>query len=247
MPLSSELLLFVLVGVTAILFSSVGNAGAAGYLAAMAIVGVAPETMRPTALVLNVVVALVSAILFMRSERLPLRLVLPFMVGSVPAAYVGGAIVLPGTHYKLLVALLLLFVAWRLVVQPVRADDAECRPPPTAVMVVLGAVIGLLSGLSGIGGGIFLNPLLVLAHWAPPRRAAGATATFNVANSIAGVLGAKGSLQHVAPDFAGLVAVAAAGGVVGATLGSRVLSGTALRRILAVALAIVAVRLLIPG
>ena len=170
----------------AVLYSSVGHAGASAYLAAMGLFGVAPAAMRPAALVMNVVVATAGTWRFASAGVVPWRLLTPLCAASVPAAFVGGAVQLPARVYAPLLALTLVFGAWRLWAQLERAD---LRPAPGArVLLAVGAGFGLLAGLTGIGGGIFLSPTLILAGWETPRRTAGASVTFILANSIAGLL-----------------------------------------------------------
>jgi uncharacterized membrane protein YfcA len=157
----------------AILYSSVGHAGASAYLAAMALVGMAPDSMRPTALALNVFVSTIVVVRFSRAGHLPWRQLVPLVGGSIPMAFVGGLIDLPGEIYRPLVAAVLLAGALRLATaRPGGAERADADVPGVAG-VASGAGIGLLAGLTGTGGGIFLTPLLVLAGWAGTRGAAG--------------------------------------------------------------------------
>ena len=160
-----ELLLAALFLAAAILYSSVGHAGASAYLAAMALVGVSPATMRPTALVLNLFVAGIVIARFWRVGHLPWRHLAPLAIGSVPMAFIGGSIDLPGQVYRPLVAAVLLAGAARLATASAPADDEERAGVPWLPGVAAGAVIGLVAGLTGTGGGVFLTPLLVLAAW----------------------------------------------------------------------------------
>src|SRR2546427_6401748 len=153
----------------------------------MGLFGVAPAAMRPAALVMNVVVATAGAWRFASAGVVPWRLLTPLCAASVPAAFVGGAVQLPAKVYAPLLALTLLFGAWRLWAQLERAD---LRPAPGArVLLAVGAGFGLLAGLTGIGGGIFLSPTLILAGWETPRPTAGAAVTFILGDSIARLLG----------------------------------------------------------
>src|SRR3712207_1382952 len=160
-------LLTVLIFAAAILYSSVGHAGASGYLAAMALVGLAPEVMKPTALALNILVATIAPVRFYRAGYFYWSALWPFAIGSVPLAFVGGAITLPGYVYKPAVGIVLLYAAYRLVrstMKEPRQAAVKGISIPTAPAVASGGVIGLLSGLTGTGGGIFLSPLLLI-HW----------------------------------------------------------------------------------
>ena len=186
---AEELLLAALFFAAALLYSSVGHAGASAYLAAMALVGVPPAIMRPTALILNLFVATIVTVRFARAGHLPWRSLVPLAIGSVPAAFIGGSIDLPGEVYRLLVAAVLLVGAWRLATAPALADDADHPGVPWLAGIASGAAIGLLAGLTGTGGGIFLTPLLVLAGWTGTRDAAGLSGSFILVNSIAGLAG----------------------------------------------------------
>jgi uncharacterized membrane protein YfcA len=235
------LLLFLL---AAVLYSSVGHAGASAYLAAMALVGTAPEVMRPTALTLNVLVAGIVVIRFARAGHLPWRPLVPLLAGSVPAAFIGGMIQLPGDLYRPLVAIVLLIGAWRLATARIGNEPVRASVPWLAG-VLAGAGIGLLAGLTGTGGGIFLTPLLVFAGWAPTRQAAGLSGAFILANSIAGLAGLlTGGISLPAALPAWVLAVGL-GGLIGSWLGATRFSIFGLRRVLAVVLVVAALKLVV--
>lgn len=238
-----SLLLALLFLAAAALYASVGHAGASAYLAAMALVGVAPDVMRPTALVLNLFVASIVVVRFGRAGHLPWKSLLPLVAGSIPAAFVGGSIELPGEAYRPLVAVVLLAGAWRLATASGPDDDAVPRGVPVLPGIVAGAGIGLLAGLTGTGGGIFLTPLLVLAAWTGTRDAAGLSGAFIGLNSIAGLAGlATGGFTLPAALPLWVLAVVA-GGLVGSWLGAARLSVLSLRRALAVVLMLAAAKL----
>ncbi len=237
-------LLFVLFLLAAILYSSVGHAGASAYLAAMALVGTAPETMRPTALTLNLLVASIVVIRFARAGHLPWLQLLPLVVASVPAAFLGGLIQLPGELYRPLVAIVLLVGAWRLATarfgrEPVRAHV------PWQGGIVAGGGIGLLAGLAGTGGGIFLTPLLVFVGWAPTRQAAGLSGAFILANSIAGLAGIVTGGISLPAELPMWVVTVGAGGLIGSWFGASRFSIFGLRRALAVVLVVAAIKLFV--
>jgi uncharacterized protein len=237
------LVLAALFFAAAVLYSSVGHAGASAYLAAMALVGVAPETMRPTALVLNLFVATIVIVRFSRAGHLPWRDLAPLAAGSIPAAFLGGSIDLPGEVYRPLVALVLLAGAWRLATATIAPNDANGRGVPILPGVAAGATIGLLAGLTGTGGGIFLTPLLVLAAWTGTRGAAGLSGAFILVNSVSGLAGlviGGVSLPSGIPLWVGSVV---AGGLIGSWLGAARFSILNLRRALALVLVIAAVKL----
>lgn len=232
----------------AVLYSSVGHGGASAYLAIMALAGLEPLVMRPTALVLNVVVAGVVVVRFARAGQLPIGTLLPFLAGSVPLAFIGGAIVLPTRAYEVLVGLVLLVAAGRLWQTAARHDDAAVAgaiPRPASVLV--GAALGLLAGLTGTGGGIFLTPLLLFLGWAPPRTAAALSAGFILVNSLAGLAGNVAVVGVLPPALAAWVPAVVVGGLIGSELSLRRLSPVALRRALAVVLVVAAVKLLLLG
>jgi hypothetical protein len=234
--------LSALVFVAAVLYSMVGHAGASGYLAAMALVGVAPAMMKPIALTLNILVATVGTIQFARAGRFSWPLFWPFALGSVPLAYLGGSLALPVTLYKRVLALVLLYAAYRLLRTP--REAGEPRPVPRPVAVGAGAGIGFLSGMTGVGGGIFLSPLMLLAGWADARRTAAVSVAFILVNSISGLLGHIASVRSLPGEVGVLAGVALAGGFIGSTLGSRRLPNPVLRRLLAVVLVVAAAKLL---
>jgi uncharacterized membrane protein YfcA len=235
-----------LVFVAALLYSSVGHGGASGYLAAMALVGVAPATMKPTALVLNVLVATIASVQFLRAGCFSGAVFWPFAVTSIPLAFVGGAAVLPAPIYKQLVGIVLLYAAWRLATE-VHGVIGTPRHPPRALALVLGGAIGLLSGLVGVGGGIFLSPLLLFTGWAEMRVTAGVSAVFILVNSVAGIAGHLTGLALLPPAIPVLAVAAFAGGIVGSTYGARSLATPTLRRLLAVVLIVAGVKMLAGG
>jgi uncharacterized protein len=239
MPVEHDILLGVLFFAAALLYSSVGHGGGSGYLAAMALLGMPPAMMRPTALVMNIGVATISLYKFARAGGFDWRLFLPFALTSVPMAFVGGRIHLPVAWFGVLIGVVLLFSALRLFSETLRRDGQtrEVRgPPPLWLALLVGAAIGLLSGLTGVGGGIFLSPLVVLMGWGTVRNSAAPVAAFILANSVAGLIGLL-TRQQALPDALPYWVIAVlVGGLIGATLGARRLGNTGLRRALAAVL-----------
>lgn len=230
------MLLAALFFVAAVLYSAVGHAGASGYLAAMALVGVAPSTMRPTALVLNLLVAAIAAAQFARAGFFSWRLLWPFALGSVPLAYMGGTITLPGHWYNTVVGVLLLIAGLSLLwTRHTRLTAERTRFPPIAA-IACGALIGLLSGLTGTGGGIFLSPLLLLTGWADARETGAVAATFILVNSAAALAGNLRSVGYIPSEISYWAAAAVLGGLVGSQLGSRYVSSAVFRTLLALVL-----------
>jgi len=236
-------LLTIAIFVVAFLYSSVGHAGASGYIAVMSLMSMAPATVKPTALALNVLVASIGAWQFRRAGHFSWDLFWPFALLSVPMAWVGGYVALPNHVFQNLVGVVLLYSAWRFFARP----PAETEPtlPPRAAALSIGGGIGLLSGLTGTGGGIFLTPILLFMHWARTKNAAAVSALFILVNSISGLLGTvTGTGQF--PSFAlVLVAAAGIGGAIGSRLGSRNFDPIVIKRLLAAVLLIAGAKLLL--
>jgi uncharacterized membrane protein YfcA len=211
--------LFLAVGVIAFLYSSVGHAGASGYIAVMALWGLAPTIIRPTALVLNILVASIGAFQFWRAGHFDWRLFWPFALLSIPAAYVGGYLQLSAAVLKTLIGVVLLFSTGRLIFR--RGDPPSVAPPTPPIAIGTGAAIGFLSGLTGTGGGIFLTPILLFFKWAHIRQAAATSALFILVNSIAGLVGYFMANRSIPSLGAILAAAAVIGGTLGSHLGSR--------------------------
>lgn len=231
------------IGVMAALYSSVGHAGASGYLAVLALAGVAPETLRPVALALNVAVALLAAAQFIHCGHFRWALFWPFAVPAVPMAFLGGLVPLPARATRVLIGLVLLAAAARFLIRPV--NEEATRRPPKFLALLWGSALGLLAGLSGTGGGIFLSPLLVLRRWARSHEAAAASAVFILVNSLAG-LSAHVLAGRALPAPALPWALAAVGGgLAGSWLGSRRLPAAGLRRVLAVVITVAGGKLLL--
>jgi uncharacterized protein len=223
--------------ILALLYSAVGHGGASGYIAAMALVGVAPAVMRPTALVLNVAVATIASVRFARAGHFSFPLLWPFALGSIPLAFVGGAIQLPGHAYKLLVGVVLMIAAVRLWMETVQSTEPR-RPLNVPLAIGAGGGIGLLSGLTGTGGGIFLSPLLLFTRWSETRESGGVSATFILVNSLAGLAGNLASTDYLPSALPWWLLAAVVGGLIGSEIGSRRVQPRTFRRILAAVLAL---------
>jgi len=211
--------LFLAVGLIAFLYSSVGHAGASGYIAMMTLWGLAPAIIRPTALVLNILVASIGAFQFWRAGHFAWRLFWPFALLSIPAAYFGGHLQPSASILRTLIGLVLLFSATRLIFR--RDDPPKIFAPSQPAAITLGAGLGFLSGLTGTGGGIFLTPLLLFCRWAHIRQAAAVSALFILVNSIAGLAGYFTAVHSIPPLGIVLGAAAIIGGSFGSYLGSR--------------------------
>jgi uncharacterized protein len=211
--------LAVLMGFGAALYTSVGHAGASAYLALMALFGLPAQVMRPTALSLNILAGSLAAFRYHRAGYFSARTLWPFLVGAAPMAFVGGYLTLPAHHYRPLVGVVLLAAAIRLLWPGTFKPLREPGTVPIITGIASGAAIGLLSGLTGTGGGIFLSPLLLLFGWSTPRTASGVAVVFILVNSIAGLSGNIASVQSLPaqlPLFALFVLI---GTLVGTQLG----------------------------
>jgi uncharacterized protein len=241
----SELWLACLIFIAAVLYSSVGHGGASGYLAAMALFGLAPAVMKPTALVLNIIVAAITTVKFYRAGSFNRSLFWRFAIGSIPCAFFGGMVSIPTQIYKPIVGMVLLYASARLGFSSIRSEPLEIRSPSTWLSIILGMAIGLLSGLTGVGGGIFLSPLLLLKGWATVKETAGVSAAFILVNSIAGLLGYLTKLPTL-PSGLWLWAIAAAvGGWLGAEYGSKKIGNKTLQRLLAIVLVIAGIKIIL--
>ncbi len=230
----------------AFLYSSVGHGGASGYLAILSFFSFAPREMATTALLLNIFVAGISLIAYARAGHFSARLTLPFLLGSIPFAFVGGMVQISSSIYTLLLAVALFSAAFRLLMQFERSSgiDKE-KTPPLLIAVPCGAVIGFLSGVVGVGGGIFLSPLILLTGWADVKRTSAAAAFFIVMNSIAGILGRGIQGNFSLGTFFPFMIAAFIGGLFGSMWGAKKVSNLGLRRLLAVVLLVAAAKLII--
>lgn len=236
------LMLCALIFGAAALYSSVGHAGASGYLAAMSLFGLSPAIMKPTALVLNILVAGFATVRLQRADLVNWRLLAPFVVTSIPLAFIGGSARLPDHWYRALIGLVLLAAALRLFIKPQENDQSRAKAPALYTALLVGGAIGLLSGLSGTGGGIFLTPLLLFFGWTGTRQASGISAPFILANSVAGIAGNFQSISTLPKDLTYMVPCALAGAILGAQFAIKWLRPAAIQRALALVLAIAAAK-----
>lgn len=240
--------------IVAVLYSLVGHGGGSGYLAVMAIYGILPQDLRPTALALNVLVSGIGLIRFAKVRAFEIKIFWPFVVTSIPCAFIGGLIQLEPTIYKIALGVILLFSAYRLFMHLPAGGNEKTSSLPLFAALVCGSVIGLLSGVIGVGGGIFLSPILLLMGWATARQTAGISAGFILVNSLAGLAGIfAASIQDATTlpfSNVSIIIFAAAvvmGGLVGSSIGSKKLGHISLRRVLAVVLVLAAVKMFFPS
>jgi uncharacterized protein len=199
LSLNAELLLALCMFLGAMLYTSVGHAGASAYIAMMALFSVPTAVMRPTALVLNILVASFTSFRFIRVGLFRFRTLWPFLVGALPMAFLGGYVQIPGQVYRPLIGIVLLIAAVRLLWPSELRSNSDWSDPPLWIAILAGAAIGLLSGLTGTGGGIFLSPLLLFLAWSETRTASGVAAVFILCNSVAGLLGNTAALRGDGP------------------------------------------------
>lgn len=234
--------------VIALIYAAVGQAGASGYIAAMALYGFAPLTMKTTALTLNLLVASIGTCLFLSSGRLSWRNVYPFAVLGFPFSLLGGAVQLPETIYYPVVGGVLILSAIQMASSALRRGVAEMSiptTPPFIAALVTGAAIGFVSGTTGTGGGVFLAPVILAMNWGSARQTAATTAVYNLMNSAAALAGASAYWNQLPPALPWWLAFVGAGGAAGAFLGSKHLSERWLRGILAVLLLVSGSKLLL--
>ena len=246
--MSFEIYIILAVFAVAVLYSSVGHGGASGYLAVLAVFAIAPELTKPTALILNLFVALIAFVQFYRAEHFDWKIFLPFAAGSIPLAFVGGMIHLPTEIYKIILGAALILAAIRLAIN-LKSDD-QINHPPVWIGLLVGAGLGFVSGLIGIGGGIFLTPILLLMNWTETKKAAGVSALFIWVNSVSGLLGnwllgKNSQIENLPLNVWIWIGAAIIGGIIGSTLGSFKFNSLTLRRVLACGLLIAGAKLIL--
>ncbi len=240
-PLVSNWLL-VFIALAAILYSSVGHGGASGYLAAMALFGLEPALMKPAALTMNIFVTVLVLARMSRAGLFNWRLLVPFAIASVPMAFVGGAYTINSAAYQIMVGIALLLAMWWMLWEG--SDSDRIKIPRLWVALPIGGLLGLVSGLTGVGGGIFLSPLLLLFHWSTMRGSVAIAAAFILLNSIAGLAGYAATASEWPVGIPVLVITAVFGAVIGSELGLRRLAPVRLRKALAVVLAIAGAKMI---
>jgi uncharacterized membrane protein YfcA len=232
-----------LLPIIAFLYASVGHGGASGYLALMALFSVAPEVMKPTALVLNLFVAGIAFYHYFRVGYFNLKLFIPFVITSIPLAFIGGMIEVDASLYKKILGVLLIFAILKML-NVFGKENASIKEVKTWQGLVVGGIIGFFSGLIGIGGGIILTPVILLLHWGKMKEAAAVSALFIWVNSASGLFGQLTNGVSLGTETLVLVAIAFAGGFFGSYFGSRKLNNNLLRYILAFVLIIASVKLI---
>jgi uncharacterized membrane protein YfcA len=236
-------ILLMAIGLMAVLYSSVGHGGASGYLAAMALWGLLPEEMRPATLLMNIVVTSWLLFRFQPYKLMPYKLFWPLVIASTPLAFVGGLIKIDAEAYRLLVGVMLLLAAVRMLMINKAAESIQ-QPTMIAVLLV-GAILGFSAGLTGIGGGVFLSPILLIFGWCTIRQSTAVAAGFILLNSIGGLAGYIVSDQSWPMGAGWLVIAALAGCLFGGELAAYRASSLTLQKLLAAVLAIAAVKMVV--
>lgn len=236
-------LFYLLLFVVAFLYASVGHGGASGYLALMALFSMAPAVMKPTALMLNLFVSLTAFIQYYRAGHFSWRIFWPLALASVPLAYLGGLVSIEASFYKKILGLLLLLPVVRFLFFR-HQDNVPLQPEKPLAAAGIGAGIGWLSGLIGIGGGIILSPVLLLLKWTNQKQTAAISALFIFVNSLAGLLGQWQKGINFTPEMTYYVAIAFTGGLAGAYIGAIRLPQHAIRYALALVLAVASFKLI---
>lgn len=237
-----DILIYGLFFVVAFLYASVGHGGASGYLAVMALLGFSSVVMKPTALLLNVMVSLIAFISFYRAKHFKQQLLWPLIAASIPFAYLGSVIPVSELLYKKILGLVLLLSIIRLVMSS--AEKPLSPRPKWYIFFVIGAAIGLVSGMIGMGGGILLSPILLLMGWSTQKQTAAISAIFIFLNSMAGIAGQLKSGFYLGPQIITIIMVVLGGGALGAYIGAEKLKSSNMKYILAAVLVMAAGKLL---
>jgi len=228
----------------AFLYSSVGHGGASGYLAVLSFFTFAPSFMSATALILNILVSAVALVAFSKAKHLESSLTWPFIVTSVPAAFLGGLVHVSPRIYQLILAVVLLITGLRFLLESLSFKDGLALSiPPLLISLPVGAFVGFVSGLVGVGGGIFLSPLILVMNWADPKRTAATSAAFILVNSISGVFGRISAGTFALGSLVPFLIAAFIGGLLGSHFGAVRYSGKTIRRVLGVVLLVAAAKL----
>jgi uncharacterized membrane protein YfcA len=239
-----EYLFLVSVFIIAFLYASVGHGGASGYLAIMALFGIAPIFMKPTALTLNIFVSAIAFFAFFKAGYFRLRLIFPFLIGSIPLAFIGAGFNIDPKVYKLILSIFLLIAIGRMLFVP-KSITENSKEPPFLISLLVGAALGFFFGLIGIGGGIILSPLLILMHWANLKESAAASAIFILLNSVSGLFALFQTGLYFEPRIVICISIGILGGLAGSYSGSIKIKSEKLKYLLAGVLLLASIKLII--
>lgn len=238
-------ILSVLFFISALLYSSVGHGGASGYLAMMGLMGVEPSLMKPTALCLNILVSTIAFWRFYSSKNFSWQIFIPLAITAVPMAFIGGMTHLPSHVYKPIVGIVLIFSAIYSFIFPKKlTSEQPLKSVSKGILAMVGAILGLLSGLTGVGGGVFLSPILLFNRWASPKIVAGVASGFILVNSISGLFGVLSTGAKLPSQLPIWLLAVCVGGFIGATFGSKRLADPILNQLLSAVLLIAGLKML---
>jgi uncharacterized protein len=221
MNITDIILAFIFFAIIATIYSSVGHAGATGYLAVMALLSFAPETIKPTSLILNIIVSTIASVKYLREGYFDKKVFFPFVVSSIPMAFLGGYISLNPGYFILIAGIFLVLASVLLFVRGYsKSDVSDIKTMPLWNGLGIGAFIGLISGLIGVGGGVFLSPIIISANWTTVKKASGVAAMFILFNSLAGISGHLIALNKIDHNIIIWIIAVALGGLLGSYLGT---------------------------
>ena len=227
----------------AILYTSVGHAGSSIYIAIMSFFSLQATTIKPTALVLNILVSTFTSVRFIKAKLVDFSLLLPLLIGAIPLAFVGGAIDLPSELYKSFIGVLLLISGLTFLIRKSIEASKPTKHPHAIVSVLLGAAIGFTAGITGTGGGIFLSPIVLFLSWTTVKKTSGTAAVFILCNSISGLLGHISSVSSVPNEVLVYAVAVLAGAVIGTQFGIKRFSNEGVKKALGVVLLIAGAKL----
>ncbi|MES2591191.1 MAG: sulfite exporter TauE/SafE family protein [Bacteroidota bacterium] len=242
--MNEQIYILILLFIVAFFYSSVGHGGASGYIAVLSIIGISSLLIKPSVLLLNIFVAGISFFHYYRNGHFRWKLFYPFAILSIPMAYLGSFIIISPTLYKQILGICLIVAVLRILGLFNPNHISPAKPLPIWAGVVIGAFLGLFSGMIGIGGGIILSPLILLFNWGNLKETAAVSALFIVVNSIAGILGLWKQEITFHPQLFMWLMVAVAGGIIGSYWGSRRAENKTLKNVLAIVLLFAAVKLI---
>lgn len=243
--MTSEIFFLIIIVIVAFLYASVGHGGASGYLALMVLFGVNAIEMKPSALVLNIFVSAISFYHFYKNGFFKFKLLMPFIITSIPLSFLGAKIHIDAHIYKVILAICLFIAILRLVGFTGNTDEKENVPINLIAALLIGGIIGFISGMIGIGGGILLSPVLLLLNWSTIKESAAVSAAFIFLNSISGIFGAFSSLNQISSQIYLWAMAGILGGTLGAYYGSKHFNSKVLKYILSIVLIFACIKLVI--